>query len=242
MKASKGIPRRWAVVFAAILFVLFLISAVQWGIGTGGIDKTGSIYDIREDFKDDNYATPQPDIYSAGLSVTNNDVTQMQVDSSFLGTLPPISGAAALESATAVKGINSIDYSDVVYSGLLAHSGDLANQSDGSSVLTAGGPASHTAGGSGTVDINGDATVAAPGSQPYGLDRRTPLGGGWMGDLAANAGASPGASGQNDKFEPQNGTTDETVYNVTAVPEPSTLLLVCAGLAVGLLRKRSRCH
>lgn len=238
--------------------------ATNWGAVDGGTYNTGGIYDvvidyhavdattatmfatingIQQGFYTNGYKNAQPDIYPAGLSFTNSDMTQMQVFSSIWGSAS-INGTAVFENITAAGtrlsgAFQTTNYGNATYSGSPIYGGDLASQyTPGIWNLTASDLIlSFRADLSGVI---GPSDIFAIGLQPNGLDRRTPPGGGWMAMQVVNSAPSPGELALNDKFDLQNGFNDETAYNVVVVPEWSSILLAVSGLGSVLALRRRR--
>lgn len=215
-----------------------------------------TINGIQQGFYTAGYKNAQPDIYPAGLSFTTgdyngnlvSDITEMQVFTAIWGTSTTFSGTAVFKNmqatgtTTSGQGNKTKTFGPVTYSGLPTYPANPVSMLDGSWNLTAQDLVlSYTADFSGITGSDLNALVFAVGLEASGLNRRTPPGGGWMGNVVANTAASPGVLGLNDKFDLQNGWTDETAYNVT-VPEPGILILLgiamsAIGIAAPLVRK-----
>jgi hypothetical protein len=234
-------------------------SAVPWGSVDGGTYNTGGIYNIdityhavnattatmfatinkiQQGFWTNNYATPAPDMYPAGLSFTS-DMTNLQVFHSVLWNSEKDTGTIDFNNLTATQGATQINYGNVTYSypppsGTV--SGDTASQLGGPWNLTLGDLIlSYTADFTGLTRLPGfdwSGELIAIGLQGFGQDAVVPAGAGWLGNFMTNTNPSPGTQGLNEKFDLQ-------FNNALPIPEPSTILLFGAGLAgVGLLRRR----
>jgi hypothetical protein len=241
-------------------------SAVPWGSVDGGTYNTLGIYEIaityhavdavtatmfatingiQQGFWTNNYATPAPDMYPAGLSFTS-DMTNLQVFHSFLWNSQRDTGTIVFNDITATQGATSINYnnatyaipSDGIYLGDFASQlGNAWNLMNGDLVLSYTADFHDTTrlidpfkDPPGLYDWSGE--LFAIGLQGFGQDAVEPFGAGWLGNFMVNPLLNPVTLNHNEKFDLQ-------FNNALPIPEPSTILLFGAGLAgVGLLRRR----
>jgi len=196
------------------------------------------------------HATPEPDIYPAGLSFTtgdNNadgisDMTQMQVFVAIWGTSTTKTGTATFNNmqatGTTTGGVlnKTKTMGPVTFSDLPTFPTTTVTMLDGQWNLAAADLVlSYTADFSGLTGQTDDALVFAVGLEAAGLNRRTPPGGGWMGNVVANTTPNDASLNYSDKFDLQNGWGDELNYDV---PEPATIALLGIG-ALSLIRRKS---
>jgi hypothetical protein len=229
--------------------------AASWGAVNGGTYNTGGIYNvvidyhalsatsatmfatingIQQGFWTNGYATPQPNIYPAGLSFTA-DMNQLRVfDWLISNGQSNLSGSAIFSDITAIGNLGTINYGNVTMSTAQSPFVNVFNANTWD--LTASDlTLSYTADLSGITGPAGNSFIVQIGLRtPQGYGGL--VGRGMMGNVVNNSTANDESLNYNDKFDLQSlsscNPNDEHCYDVTKpVPEPATLALLVWGLA-----------
>lgn len=210
-----------------------------------------TINDIQQGFWTNNYTTPQPNIYPAGLSFTG-DMTDLQVFSSFLwNSQMDTGGTVYFNNITATQNGTPINYGNATYvipsDGIFV--GDPASQYGGAWNLMNGDLVlSYTADFSELTGRLIDPATGLPytwsgelfamGLQKSGQDLVQPLGSGWLGNFMVSPisnEATNATQSLNEKFDLQ--------FNPNPLPNPipipAAFWLLGSGL-VGLIGIRRR--
>lgn len=221
---------------------LYSIEITYHAVGPTTATMFATINDIQQGFWTNHYATPEPDIYPAGLSFSG-DMTDLQVFSSFLWNSQRDTGVVDFIGITATQGLTSINYGNATYvipsDGIFV--GDPASQYGGAWNLMNGDLVlSYTADFSDLntrlagYDWSGE--LFALGLQKSGQDLVEPLGSGWLGNFMVSPisnEATNATQSLNEKFDLQYNP------NPLPTPEPTTILLLGFGL-LGVLAIRRK--